>query len=158
MYLHSYNKEWPLEYQKEESEILSVYDGNIKLHHIGSTAVAGLYAKDCIDILGVVENITQVKENVETLQKLGFEYKGEYGIKGREYFSKKTRKVHFHIFQERNVNIQKHLGFVQIMNMKPTLISELNSLKRELAEKYPLDKEQYQKEKKFFYDDIHKML
>lgn len=158
MYLYSYNSEWPEEYLKEEQAILAAYIGSIQLHHIGSTAVEGLCSKNCIDILGVVSDLTQVKVNLSCLKNLYFEYKGSYGIEGREYFSKKARKVHLHIFQEGSVNIKKHLGFVQIMKSRPDLITELNNLKVALESKFPLDKDSYQKEKMFFYDEIHRML
>lgn len=158
MYLYPYNSEWPEEYLKEEQAILAAYRGSIKLHHIGSTAVEGLFAKDCIDILGVVDDLSRVKENVNCLENLGFKYKSSYGIDGREYFSKKARKVHLHIFEEGSINITKHLAFVQIMKSKPDLITKLNNLKVSLADKYPLDKDTYQKEKEFFYNEIHKML
>ncbi len=158
MYLYPYNSEWPEEYIKEERAILAAYIGSIQLHHIGSTAVEGLCSKNCIDILGVVSDLRQVKVNLSCLQNLGFKYKGSYGIEGREYFSKKARKVHFHIFQEGNVNIKKHLGFVQIMKSRPDLIAELNGLKIALESKYPLDKDSYQKDKVFFYNEIHRVL
>ena len=158
MYLHSYKIEWQKDYLRAEQAIHSVYCGSIKLFHIGSTAVEGLYSKDCIDILGVVEDLSQVKSSVASLESLGFTHKGSYGIVGREYFSKELRKSHFHVFQEGNISIKKHLGFVEIMKSRPDLIQELNSLKLALANKYPLDKDRYQKEKVFFYDAIHKML
>ncbi len=157
MYLYPYSSEWQEEYLKEEQAILAAFIGPIQLHHIGSTAVEGLYSKNCIDILGVVSDLRQVKVNLCCLQKLGFKHKGSYGIEGREYFSKKTRKAHFHIFQEGNFNIKKHLGFVQIMKSRPDLIAELNSLKVAIESKYPLDKDSYQKEKIFFYNKIHRM-
>lgn len=158
MYLYPYNNEWPTEYRLEEQAILAAYRGSIQLHHIGSTAVEGLFSKDCIDILGVVDDLTQVKANVSCLENLGFKYKGAYGIGGREYFSKEARKVHFHIFQDGNLNIKKHLGFVRVMQARPDLVAELNALKVSLAQKYPLNKDAYQAEKKFFYDEIHRML
>jgi len=158
MYLYPYNPEWPKDYAREQAAILTAYRGSIQLHHIGSTAIVGLSAKDCIDILGIVEDITQVKPNLGYLEHLGFSYKGSYGIEGREYFSKEKRKVHFHIFQEGNINIKKHLGFVQVMQARSNLVAELNNLKVSLAQKYPLDKDAYQAEKKFFYDEIHRML
>ncbi len=158
MYLYPYSKKWPEEYLKEEGEILAVISGSIQLHHIGSTAVEGLFSKDCIDILGVVPDLKQVKINSDFLQNIGFKYKSSYGIEGREYFSKQARKVHFHIFEEGNINIKKHLGFIQIMRSRPDLLAQLNSLKLALENKYPLDKDSYQKEKVFFYNEIHKML
>ena len=158
MYIYQYKSEWIDEYHKEEKAILSTYEGEIQLHHIGSTAVKGLYAKDCIDILGVVADLGQVKANINRLEYLGFKYKSSYGIEGREYFSKEFRKVHFHIFQKGDNNIEKHLGFVRKMQSNPELIEKLNDLKVRLEKKYPFDKDAYQKEKVFFYDQIHKML
>ena len=158
MYLYPYKIEWRDEYLKEEQAILSAYIGSIQFHHIGSTAVKGLYSKDCIDILGVVSDLREVKDNLGHLKNVGYEYKGDYGIDGREYFSKSAKKVHFHIFQAGNVNIKKHLGFVEIMQSNPELVIKLNQLKQSLASKYPLDKDLYQKEKIFFYDEIHRML
>ena len=158
MYLYPYNSEWPEEYLREEQGILAAFTCSIQLHHIGSTAVEGLRSKDCIDILGVVTNLTQVKLNISCLENTGFEFKGSYGIEGRQYFSKRARKVHFHIFQKGNVNIKKHLGFVEIMRSRPDLVTRLNQLKLALECKYPVDKDSYQKEKTFFYDEIHKML
>jgi GrpB-like predicted nucleotidyltransferase (UPF0157 family) len=158
MYLYQYRTEWLDDYLKEEQAIRSVYCGAIQLHHIGSTSVPGLYAKDCIDVLGVVTDLDQIKANITGLQKLGFMYKGSYGIDGREYFSKELRKVHLHIFQDGNMNIEKHLGFVRIMKSNPDLIEKLNNIKLELERKYPLDKDSYQKGKTFFYDQLHKTL
>nr|WP_245217646.1 GrpB family protein [Rheinheimera maricola] len=158
MYLCKYKIEWANDYLKEQQAILAAYEGAIQLHHIGSTSVEGLYAKDCIDILGVVTELEHVKNNIVNLENLSFNYKGDYGIEGREYFSKEKRKVHFHIFQTGNINIEKHLGFVRIMKSNPSLVEKLNRLKTDLERKYPLDKELYQKEKVFFYDQIHKML
>jgi GrpB-like predicted nucleotidyltransferase (UPF0157 family) len=68
------------------------------LHHIGSTSVSGLYAKDCIDMLGIAQNINEVAEKKELLIELGYTHKGAYGIEDREYFSKDLRNVHLHIF------------------------------------------------------------
>lgn len=159
MYLFPYNSEWPEEYRKAEQAILAAYIGSIQLHHIGSTAIKGLFSKDCIDILGVVSDLRQVKASLSCLINIDFQYKGSYGIEGREYFSKKIpRKVHLHIFQEGNLNIKRHLGFVRIMKSSPDFIAKLNNLKIALQSKYPSDKDAYQNEKIFFYNEIHKML
>jgi len=157
-YLYPYTSQWPEDYRQEALAIGAAYVGAIELYHIGSTAIEGLFAKDCIDILGVVPDLTQVQANVKSLEHLGFNYKSSYGIEGREYFSKDARKVHFHIFQQGNASIKKHLGFVQIMKSRPDLIDQLNRLKLELESKYPFDKHCYQQEKTFFYDEVHKML
>ena len=92
MYIYPHKIEWKTEYQSEKSLILSSYNGSITLYHIGSTAISGLYAKDCIDILGVVNDTADIAAKKQSFIDVGYTYKGEYGFLGREYFSKTERK------------------------------------------------------------------
>ncbi len=158
MYIFPYKKEWKSEFCTERDLIRCVCENRIDLYHIGSTAIEGLYAKDCIDILGVVNNISEVSCEVENFKSIGYGYKGSYGITGREYFSKAKRKVHFHVFEVGDINIAKHLRFIEVMSASPELVTELNRLKLELHNTYPNSKDLYQKEKEYFYNEIHKML
>jgi len=158
MYLFPHSDNWKSEFENEKNSIISSYGGDIEIFHIGSTAIKGLYAKDCIDLLGVVPNISEVSTLKQSIINLGYVYKGEYGISGREYFSKKQRKVHFHIFQSEDENVVKHLNFVKVMEHNPELIIELNQIKQDLHVKHPNDKESYQIEKEFFYNRINKVL
>lgn len=158
MYIYSHKDEWKDEYASESSLILSSYGEGIHLHHIGSTAIEGLFAKDCIDILGVVESLSEVTLRKKSINDLGYRYKGEYGIPGREYFSKSIRKVHLHIFQAGDPSIRKHLHFVDVMRGNNKLVEDLNKLKKHLHKIYPSDKDSYQREKEHFYNHIHAML
>lgn len=56
-------------------------DEIVQIHHIGSTAIKGIYAKPVIDILVEVENINNVDNYNEEMKSLGYIPKGEYGIK-----------------------------------------------------------------------------
>ncbi len=158
MYLFEHKEIWNSEFEHEKDLIIANYAGGIEILHIGSTAINGLYAKDCIDLLGVVEDISEVSSLSQHFVNLGYVYKGEYGIAGREYFAKKHRKVHLHIFQTGNVNIEKHLNFVKVMQGNLVFIAELNQIKQDLHAKYPHDKDLYQQGKKLFYDRINALL
>ncbi len=125
----------------------------INIHHIGSTAVVGLSAKNCIDMLGVVDDIENIDPMILPLIQLGYEYQGEYGVSGRVYFSKSSGpKCHLHVFQKGNPNIEKHLSYVRLMNKTPQLVDEFNQLKNKLHALYPNNKNRYQQEKAFFYE------
>lgn len=152
MYLHPPKTSWKTDFQEERQRILAHYGDALELHHIGSTAIIGLYAKDCIDILGIVKNLSEVTDKKAQLINLGYAYKGAYGIEGREYFSKKERKVHLHIFEEGDINIRKHLRFIEVMQGNMHLIRVLNYIKKDLHKRNPNDQEAYQREKKYFYD------
>jgi len=157
VYLHSHSKEWATEFARERASILAAYAGEIELHHIGSTAIAGLYAKDCIDVLGVVEDLDAVRCRLTELADLGYEHRGEYGIAGRVYFSKSRRKAHLHVFQQGDPNIADHLGFVDAMTTNLSLVDELNRLKTSLHRRYRDDVSGYQREKAAFYERIRRM-
>jgi len=157
MYIYPYKNEWKTEYGIEKDLILLNYNTDITLHHIGSTAITGLYAKDCIDILGIVSNISDVVAQKKIFIDMGYSYKGEYGLTGRQYFSKTKRKVHLHIYPLGHLAINKHLNFVNEMKGNLKLINELNQLKQYLHNKYPTDKNTYQSEKEQFYDKLHKI-
>jgi GrpB-like predicted nucleotidyltransferase (UPF0157 family) len=158
MYLHPPNDEWQSGFEHEKNALILGYEGQIDIFHIGSTAITGLYAKDCLDLLGVVENISEVSRLKHNITQLGYVHKGEYGISGREYFSKPQRKVHLHIFQCGDVEIAKHLNFVKVMQGNIELIFQLNQLKKQLHAKYPRDKESYQNEKTIYYNRINSMM
>jgi len=155
MYILPHQNTWAAEFAFEKERIRRATGSSLRLFHIGSTAVKGLCAKDCIDILGEVDDLDRVSDMTGSLIDLGYLYKGAYGIEGREYFSKPKRKVHLHIFQKSDPNIERHLRFVQEMRSNPNLIAELNTLKQKLHHKYPKNKDQYQSEKSVFYDKFN---
>lgn len=157
MYLHPHSDEWAGDYANEQASILAAYGRGIDLRHIGSTAIDRLYAKDCIDLLGVVDDLGAVQSKLTALAEIGYEHRGEYGIEGRAYFSKAQRKAHLHIFQSGDPNIDDHLRFVEIMTSNPGLVDELNALKISLHGRYPSDKNAYQRQKAAFYERIRQM-
>ncbi len=106
-------------------------------------------------MLGVIEKCEDGKDLVEPLELLEYEYRGEYGIKGRHYFAKsRKRKVHLHVFEQGSKEVQKHLHFVHVMAANPDLVEEFNRIKRELVERFPDDRSRYQQEKAFFYEKV----
>ena len=155
-YIFEHNPLWADWYTEEAAQIESETPISIKLFHIGSTAIPNMFAKECIDMLGEIESYEEGNKLIEPLKKLGFEYRGEYGIKSRHYFSKTNpRKVHCHIFVKGSVEIDKHQHFVDVMANHPELVAELIEIKKDLQSLYPNDKNRYQQEKSFFYEKIN---
>jgi len=153
MYILAHKPEWKSIYLAESEKIRREIGSKIELHHIGSTSVVGLWSKNCIDILGVVESFQLGKDLIKPLEDLGFIYKGEYGIVDRHYFTRPmSPKLHLHICPIGHEQIDRHLHFVRLMKSNAGLVKELNELKRKLAEKY--SKEVYQQEKKAYYEKI----
>ncbi len=158
-YLQPYNPQWPKRYQQEIKHIKEISNIDLELFHIGSTVITNLWAKNCIDILGVIKDFPEGIKVIKPLESVGYEYRGEYGINGRHYFAKtQPNKFHLHIFSQGAEAISKHLHYVNVMNKHPKLVVEFNAFKQQLLKIYPKDKSMYQLGKAQFYDKISKFV
>jgi GrpB-like predicted nucleotidyltransferase (UPF0157 family) len=155
--LEAYNQNWPREFEKEVAILKGVLSDNfIAAYHIGSTAIVGIKAKPVIDILLEVKSINQIGNHNQEFEGLGYEAKGEYGIKGRRFFQKgnNERTHHIHIFETGNSEIKRHRQFVEFMNSHPHRAAEYEKLKIELSIHYKEKPEKYAQSKSVFIHNI----
>ncbi|MFO8037675.1 MAG: GrpB family protein [Anaerolineales bacterium] len=139
--LVSHKPEW-LDLARQEGEriknTLSV--DVIAVHHIGSTAIPGIKAKPILDFLLVVKDLDALDQKNHEMESLGYTAKGERGIPGRRFFSKDTngkRSHHVHAFQPNNSEIKRHLIFRDYLLTHPKDARDYESLKEELAARFP---------------------
>ncbi|MBP1949688.1 GrpB family protein [Virgibacillus litoralis] len=141
-----HNDKWPLMFN-EEAEKLRVIFGKevLEIHHIGSTSIQGLEAKPVIDIMPVVKNISDIDSCNGSMESIGYEAKGEYGIAGRRYFQKggDNRTHHIHVFESGSPHIDRHLAFRDYLRAHQDVAKEYGTLKRKLMEQHPYDMESY---------------
>ncbi|AFY37303.1 protein of unknown function UPF0157 [[Leptolyngbya] sp. PCC 7376] len=140
----AHNLSWKKEFEQESRYLVKALGENLKaLHHIGSTAIPGIYAKPIIDFLGEVETIAAVDFCNSTMENLGYEAMGEFGIAGRRYFRKdnaaEIRTHHIHIFEMGSAEIGRHLAFRDYMRTHPEEAQAYSNLKRKLAKIHPTD-------------------
>lgn len=152
-----HNPEWKIKYQKEADKIYNIMKEEIvKIHHIGSTSIEGIYAKPVIDILVEVKDINNVDNYNEEMKSLGYIAKGEYGIKGRRFFLKGlyNRTHHVHIFQKGDFEIERHINFRNYMREHKEEAKQYEELKKELAFKFRYDIDSYCEGKDNFIKEI----
>lgn len=143
VHLAAFNTKWKRSFSDEAILIFNVLkDESLRLYHIGSTSVPGLDAKPIIDILGSVESIQNLDFKKNLLESIGYEYKGEYGIKGRRYCvlynpEKTMAYVHLHIFEHGDSEVSKHLNF------------------RDQLRHSSVDRDAYAHHKKFLINDVN---
>ncbi len=110
---------------------------SIALHHIGSTAIAGLAAKPVIDLLGVVPDLAELDASSVNVLGLGYSAKGENGITGRRFFEKRNtnnqRTHHLHIFAQDAPQITAHLAFRDYLIAHPDVAAAYGALKQSLV-------------------------
>ena len=138
-----YDPMWPLKYEEEKILITGVLKDNcLAIYHIGSTSVPGLAAKPIIDIMAVVRSLEGVDKVAGNFSNIGYEYLGEFGIRGRRYLPKggDDRTHQLHIFQADDwYNIVRHLAYRDFMRNHEDSRQKYAKLKKELADKYPYD-------------------
>lgn len=129
---------WKEAFAAEAALLRSALGNNlVELHHIGSTAIAGILAKPIIDILGVVASLEDVDRQSAAMERLGYQVMGAYGIDDRRYFRKVDtsgrRTHHLHIFESGSDNIERHLAFRDYLTSHPEKAAEYSELKASLT-------------------------
>jgi len=85
-----YDPRWPGWFQADAAEITRALGARLRgLEHFGSTSVPGLAAKPIIDILVAPVAWPLDAQDREALEGLGYEYLGEAGVPGRQYFRRR---------------------------------------------------------------------
>jgi GrpB-like predicted nucleotidyltransferase (UPF0157 family) len=140
----TYDPDWPRWFEAEQDRLIRVLGSRaVSIDHIGSTAVPGLAAKPVIDILATVEPFPLPPEVVAAVESFGYEYKGEYGIAGRQYFRTRPHARHLHVFAPGSAEAEQHLLFRDYLRSHPEPAREYEALKRRLAAEHRLNREAY---------------
>ena len=152
---------WRQEFRQEAGRISAAAGSNaVAVHHVGSTAIPGIYAKPVIDLLLVIQDLAALDEKQLEMEALGYEARGEYGIAGRRFFRRddkhgdRTHQVH--AFEDGSPQIARHLAFRDYMIAHPETAQEYSDLKRELAAQHPSDIEAYMDGKNEFIQEVDK--
>jgi GrpB-like predicted nucleotidyltransferase (UPF0157 family) len=142
-----YDPRWSDLFQKEADELVAILGEEVMaIHHIGSTAIPGIYAKPIIDVLVEVRDIERIDAFNPEMAKRGYLPRGEFGIRGRRYFIKGTeesRTHHIHVFQTGNPEFERHLAFRDYLRVHPDEAQAYSRLKQDLARRFPRDADSY---------------
>ena len=106
----SYAPQWPKDYQDEKAKLIEHLGKQvINIHHIGSTSIEGMSAKEDLDILLIIDKLEHALE----LQNFGYVFKGELNIPLRYFFSKNQgrSKVNLHVCEQDHGFINLNLSF-----------------------------------------------
>jgi len=141
-----YDSAWVDAYEREAKVLKDVFGGHlVYLHHVGSTAVPGLVAKPVIDMIPVVDDIQALDAMTPQFAAWGYEGLGEFGLPGRRYFRKggNHRTHQMHCYEVGSAEIARHLAFRDYLRANGDERERYGVLKKELAQKFPEDMDQY---------------
>jgi GrpB-like predicted nucleotidyltransferase (UPF0157 family) len=158
----SHQPQWSVEFEQEATAVATALGKNVlAIHHIGSTAIPGIYAKPIIDLLVAVQDLLAVDQQNAAIESLGYEVMGEFGIIDRRFFRKDNpagiRTHHVHVFASNSPQILRHLAFRDYLIAHPTSAQLYSDLKRALAKQYPQDIQGYMDGKDGFIQEIDRL-
>ncbi|MBC9914188.1 GrpB family protein [Chitinophaga varians] len=136
------------------------------VEHVGSTSVPGLAAKPIIDIDILIKEPAGLSPVVAVLDQLGYTWRGDLGIPGREAFGRNTDTTpldgngtswpahNLYVCIEGCVSLKNHLQLRDYLRQHPDTARQYGTLKQELAVKYPHDIDSYVEGKTAFITGI----
>lgn len=140
---------WPDRARAESRRLHAALGENLlAVHHIGSTAIAGIDAKPIIDLMPVVHDLAAFDRAAPAIEALGYRVWGEYGIDGRRYCTiNRTvdgrREVQAHVFAQGSPHIARHLAFRDYMNAHPDQARAYHDEKHRCRVLFPQDSHAY---------------
>lgn len=133
----------------------------VRIEHIGSTAIPGIYAKPVIDILIGVKKLEDVnKKYIKKIETLGYQYIKEYEkeLPYRRFFSKndtdQNRTHNIHLVNYHSAWWQRHILFRDYLRKNPNEAKKYEALKLQLIETINTILEDKEREKEFFKKHI----
>jgi GrpB-like predicted nucleotidyltransferase (UPF0157 family) len=151
-----HSEEWHQLFADEKARILNVIGEHvIDIEHVGSTAICGIVAKPILDLMVGIPQFEDGEKCVQSLERLGYEYKGENGVPLRHFFGKgSSRTHHLHMVAADSDFWKHHLLFRDYLINNRQVAGEYNDLKLGLAARFPEDREEYTNGKEPFVQRI----
>ena len=139
-----YDVAWQSAFKKIKVEIEEAI-GNlmIGIEHVGSTSVAGMSAKPCIDIDVIIKDYSVFAAVVDGLKAIGYIHEGNLGIEGPEAFrytdKPHLQTHHLYVCPMDSKELHRHLVFRDFLRNNPEAVKKYSDVKEKAAKLFPDD-------------------
>jgi GrpB-like predicted nucleotidyltransferase (UPF0157 family) len=152
-----YDPRWAAIYERLSARIADAL-GELAaaVEHVGSTAVANLAAKPIIDIDVLLTARATLSEAVCRLEQIGYGYRGDLGIRGREAFRAPENEFRHHLYvcPADSSEFRRHLAFRDYLRTHPEEAKRYAAIKKSLAERFRNDRVAYNEGKGAYVEEI----
>lgn len=158
-FITEYNNDWQRRFLQITAYLKMFIPDGCAIHHVGSTSVPGMPAKDIID-LDIEYGADSLSKVIENLRRAGYAHEGDLGIPGREAFRPVSDSVaaslpthHLYACEAGTFELRKHLAFRDYLKANPSRADWLAAQKR-LADSSARSREDYIERKSGAYAQI----
>ena len=147
--LKPHNPEWRVWYEDARQELLQVIPAEslAAIHHIGSTAVPGIWAKPIVDILVELKPTADIDAVATKIEDSGWIRMSESQRRISLNKGYAERVFHLHLrFEGDNAEV----AFAEYLRQHPDIAKEYEALKLSLWHKYEHDRDGYTEAKTAF--------
>ena len=144
-----YNPEWHL-LASQQSRLLADALGDllVTVHHIGSTAIPTIAAKPILNLMPVVKSLDEFDQHRNSIEALGYQWRGEYGLVGRRYCTKADavtgrKLIHLHVYELASAAIDRHVAFRNYLLERPDLAQAYHQKKVRCQQLHRNDSQTY---------------
>lgn len=160
-YIVAYNRDWPKRFGQIAAYVRAFLPDSWTFHHVGSTFVPGMPAKDIIDLhIEYVHGFLQVV--IDGLKDAGYEHEGDLGISGREAFKPIPDSCaaslpvhHLYACETGAFELKKHLAYRDYLRAHPARAEWLAN-KKLLVDASANSRDEYIEKKSCYYELITK--
>jgi GrpB-like predicted nucleotidyltransferase (UPF0157 family)/GNAT superfamily N-acetyltransferase len=141
-----YDPAWPATFESLRTKVwAAVHDVAMSIEHVGSTSVPGLAAKPIIDMTVIVPSAADIARTIERLTTIGYLYRGNLGIEGREAFHNPPQSPahHLYVCPAGSLGLLNPLEFRDYLRLHPDVAQAYGELKKMLAHRFPNDIDSY---------------
>lgn len=124
-YIKAYDEAWVGEFLKIAGFLEGWLFSGVRIHHVGSTSVPEMVAKDIIDV-DVECVVGEMERVVEKLGEAGYAHTGDQGIPTREAFravegtaAARLRVHHLYACEADSPELRRHLAFRDYLRAHP---------------------------------------
>lgn len=155
-----YEARWPEQFEVERQALCRLLAPlDVRIEHIGSTAVTGLSAKPIIDVMLGCAHMEEFTTCIPILERHAWEYVPEHEeeFPDRRFLAKprsEPRQFHLHAVEMGTAFWQRHLSFRDYLRSHPDVASSYEQLKLALAARFGDDREAYTEAKTPFIVDV----
>jgi GrpB-like predicted nucleotidyltransferase (UPF0157 family) len=162
-----YDPRWPDAFATEAARLRAALPADlvIGIEHFGSTAVPGMAAKPIIDILVAVTSLDRARAvAVPAISALGYLYWEDNPKPDRMFFVKglpphgARRSHHVHLTEPDGEMWRRRLKLRDLLRADPAEAGRYEALKRDLAARYPTDREAYTDAKTDYLESLYRRI